>query len=416
LAGQQGIVPTLVATFAATDAVVRSGGALWSSRAAPRSKRATRHLTASMDVAWFSVPQRTRGRGTVRWQVTAADLKKLERFSLPARGGAHTFEIGVREGSRTKRWIPVKTRFEAVARGAPGSKLLRDVTDGRDWDLQVARLGRLAVVGRLLGALAHDLAQPLTSILSNAQAGQRLLLDEQPSVEEMRGILTDIISADTHANALIQRIRALLKRGATKLESVELSDAISDATSFVSRELAAHRVEVAIDIAPDVPAVRADRVQLGQVLLNLLLNAGQAMSRTQRSRRRVLIRVRRAGAAVEVAVEDAGKGLEASQLERVFEPFHTTRRNGLGLGLWLCKTIITAHRGRMWVSRNERSGITVHFTLRPYRSASTRQFRHHAGPAATIRSSRRQSQADNQRPGPVAARGASAGSRPLRTS
>jgi C4-dicarboxylate-specific signal transduction histidine kinase len=272
-----------------------------------------------------------------------------------------------------------------VRRGSRGSQLLGD---GREWHLQVARLGRLAAVGRLLGALAHDLVQPLTSILSNAQAGQRLLSDGRASVEEMRGILTDIISADAHANDLIQKIRALLKPHATKLECVELSDAIHDATSFVSGELAVHQVEVATDIGPDVPAVNADRVQLGQVLLNLLLNAVQAMGRTPRRRRRVLIRVRRAGATVEVAVEDAGKGLEATQLKHMFDPFYTTKKNGLGLGLWLCKTIVAAHRGRMWVTRNERAGITAHFTLRPYRTAATRQFRHRAGAAATIRSSR----------------------------
>jgi two-component system, LuxR family, sensor kinase FixL len=252
----------------------------------------------------------------------------------------------------------------------------------------MARLGRLAVLGRLLGALAHDLAQPLTSILSNAEAGQRLLSDEQAGAEEMRGIFTDIISADTHANAVIQKIRALLRCRARKFERVELADAIRDATSFTNAELAVHRIEVATDIEPNVPPVKADRAQLGEVLLNLLLNAVQAMRRTQLRRRRVLIRVRRAGAAVEVAVEDAGKGLEADQLERVFDPFYTTRRDGLGLGLWLCKTIVTAHGGRMWVTPNERAGITVHFTLRPYQTSATRQIRHHAGPAVTIRTSR----------------------------
>lgn len=260
--------------------------------------------------------------------------------------------------------------------------------DGREWHLQAAQLGRLAVVGRLLGALAHDLAQPLTSILSNAQAGQRLLSGEQASIAEMRGILTDIISADTRANALIQKIRALLKRHATKLEHVDLSDAIRDATTFVSGELAVHRVEVETDIDPDVPAVKADRVQLGQVLLNLLLNAVQAMGRTHRRRRRVLIRVRREGATVEVAVEDAGKGLETSQLERVFDPFYTTKKNGLGLGLWVCRTIVATHHGRMWVTRNERAGITVHFTLRPYKTATVPQLRRHARSGAAIRSSR----------------------------
>jgi C4-dicarboxylate-specific signal transduction histidine kinase len=351
-----------------------------------------------MDVAWLSVPQRrngepktrtTRGRGKVRWQVTAADLKKLERLGVRARGGTHSFEIRVKQGSGTKRWIPVKTSFEGVARGTRASRLVAKMTDGgREWHLQVARLGRLAVLGRLLEALAHDLAQPLTAIMSNAQAGQRLLSGEQVSAEEMRGILTDIISADTHANALIQKIRALLRRRTRKLEYVDLSDAIRDATDFVSGELAVHRVEVATDIEPDVPAVRADKGELEQVLLNLLLNAMQAMSRTERRRRRVLIRVRRAGAMVELAVEDAGKGLEPSQLTRVFRPFYTTRKDGLGLGLWLCKTIVTAHRGRIWVTRNVGAGITVHFTLRPYQTVATRRLRRPAHPTATIRASR----------------------------
>ncbi len=402
--GQQEIVPTLVAAFATTEAVVRSGRVKGSSRPAPRSKRATRCLKASMEVTWLSVPERrtdqqrsgtTRGRGTVRWQVTAADLEKLQRLWIPARGGPHrTFEIRVRQSSGSRRWIPVKARFADVARGTRGSRLLGDVTDdqvalgGRQWHVQVARLGRLAVVGRLLGALAHDLAQPLTSILANAQAGQRIVSDEQPSMEEMPGIFADIISADTDANALVQKIRALLEPRETKLEHVDLCDAIRDAASFVKGELSVHGVEVATDIDPDVPPVKADRLQLGEVLLNLLLNAEQAMRRTHRSRRRVLIRVRRVGATVEVAVGDAGKGLEASQLERVFDPFYTTRKNGLGLGLWLCKTIVSAHHGRIWVTRNERAGITVHFTLQPYQTAAVRRVRDHVGRAATIRTSR----------------------------
>ena len=365
--------------------------------------RKTRHLTASMDVKWFSVPPRRtngldstvlQGRGTVRWQLTAGDLEKLQQLWGPARGGIRpTLEIRVRQRSGANRWITVKTKFDHLARGSGTSQRTRNAiadevaVDGRERRPQVARLGRLAVVGRLFGAFAHDLAQPLTSILSNAQAAQRLLSDE-PNGEAMRGIITDIISADTHANALIQKVRALLKRRATKLEHVDLADAIHDATNFVSGELAARRVEVVTHIDPDVPAVKADKVQLEQVLLNLILNAVQAMRRTQLGRRRLLIRVRRVGASVEVAVEDAGKGLRASQLERMFDPFYTTRKSGLGLGLWVCRTIIAAHRGRIWATRNERTGITVHFTLRPYPATATRQLGDHPGAVAAIRTSR----------------------------
>ena len=397
------VFQALAVAFATTDVVIRGGLRPWNSRTTPGSMRKTRHLTASMDVKWFSVPPRRtngldstvlQGRGTVRWQLTAGDLEKLQQLWGPARGGIRpTLEIRVRQRSGANRWITVKTKFDHLARGSGTSQRTRNAiadevaVDGRERRPQVARLGRLAVVGRLFGAFAHDLAQPLTSILSNAQAAQRLLSDE-PNGEAMRGIITDIISADTHANALIQKVRALLKRRATKLEHVDLADAIHDATNFVSGELAAHRVEVVTHIDPDVPAVKADKVQLEQVLLNLILNAVQAMRRTQLGRRRLLIRVRRVGASVEVAVEDAGKGLRASQLERMFDPFYTTRKSGLGLGLWVCRTIIAAHRGRIWATRNERTGITVHFTLRPYPATAIRQLGDHPGAVAAIRTSR----------------------------
>jgi C4-dicarboxylate-specific signal transduction histidine kinase len=345
-----------------------------------------------MEVTWFNVPpprsgesrsSKPRGRGTVRWQVSAADRARLDRLWVPARRGAReTFELKVRKKSGAKRWVPVTASFEGAApgRGAPVARLPGNTSEGaaidsedRERQPQGARLRHLAVVGRLSGALAHELTQHLTSILSNAQAAQRLLSGDQASVEKMRAILTDIINADTHANDVIQRIGSLLKRRETKLEAVDLSGAIREATGLVSGELAAQRIQVVTQVEPDVPVVKGDRVQIEQILLNLLLNGAQAMQRTRPERRRMLIRVRRAGTAVEVAVEDAGAGLKESQRERVFEAFYTTKKNGLGLGLWICKAIVAAHRGRMWITRNEGAGITVHFTLRPCKPAAGRR-------------------------------------------
>lgn len=341
-------------------------------------------MAATMDVTWCCAPARRggdaqslsdRGRATVRWRVPAAQLETLHRLWVPTRGGARgTFEFRVKTQAGTKGWMPVTATFEAVARrqlasspqvagsAAPDA---RGGVEGRERERQAGRLRHLAIVGRLSGALAHELTQHLTSILSNAQAAQRLLSSDQSGVEKLRAILTDIISADTHANDVIQRISSLLQRRKTTLETVDLAAAIRDATQLIGRELAAQQVGVVTRIEPDLPAVKGDRVQIEQVLLNLFSNAAQAMRRTRPSRRRLLIRVRRAGASIEVAVKDAGSGLRASQRERVFEAFYTTKKRGLGLGLWICKAIVTAHRGRMWISRNRGAGITAHFTLQP---------------------------------------------------
>lgn len=345
-----------------------------------------------MEVTWFSASsgasaksesRKARGRGIVRWRVSAADLDKLERLWASARAGAHdTFELKVRNSSGTKRWVPVTARLASVALspGTPAARLNGDTGEwsragfeARERQSPMARLRHLAAVGRLSGALAHELTQHLTSILSNAQAAQRLLAGDPSSLEKMRAILSDIISADTRATDVIHGIRALLNRQETKVEAVDLSAAIREATRFMSAELAALRIQVGTRIEPGVPAAKGDRVQIEQMLLNLVANAAHAMRRTRPSRRRMEIRVRRLGRMIEVAVEDAGAGLGTSQRKRVFNAFYTTKKNGLGLGLWICKAIVAAHRGRMWISPNKGAGVTVHFTLRPCEAAEGRR-------------------------------------------
>ena len=284
----------------------------------------------------------------------------LDRLWVPTRGGTRdTFELKVKKRAGTEGWLPVTATFADNA-----AMDARDGVEG-EHELQAGRLRYLAMVGRLSGVLAHELTQHLTSILSNAQAAQRLLSGEEAGVEKMRAILADIISADRHANEVIQRISSLLQRRKTTLEAVDLAVAIRDAILLSSRELALQQVEVVTQIDPDVPAVKGDRVQIEQILLNLFSNAAHAMRRTRPSRRRMRVRVRRAGAAIEVTVKDAGTGLKASQRERVFEAFYTTKKKGLGLGLWICRAIVAAHHGRMWISRNRSAGITAHFTLQP---------------------------------------------------
>lgn len=377
----------LLAAFAMSEGVSPSSGGVKRSRRASGCARRGVETAATMDVTWSCALARRagaaqsppgRGRATVRWRVPAAQLAMLDRLWVPPRGGARdTFEFKVKTRAGAKGWIPVTATLEAVARcqshwlPSDGAALnARRGIDARERERQAGRLRHLAVVGRLSGALAHELTQHLTSILSNAQAAQRLLSGDESAVEKMRAILTDIISADTHANEVIQRISSLMQRRKTTLETVDLAAAIRGATQLTGRELAAQQVEVVTQIEPDVPTIKGDRVQIEQVLLNLFSNAVQAMRRIPPSRRRLLIRVRRAGASIEVAVKDAGTGLKASERERVFEAFYTTKRKGVGLGLWICRAIVTAHHGRIWISRNKGAGITAHFTLQPAEAAA----------------------------------------------
>lgn len=240
----------------------------------------------------------------------------------------------------------------------------RERVELREQRNELTHLARVSMLGELSGSLAHELNQPLTAILSNAQAGQRLMAREPVDMQEVREILADIVEQDKRAGEVIHRLRALFKRGEVVHQRLEMGEVIQDVVRLMRSDLANHGVVVESRVEPELPAVTGDRVQIQQVLLNLLINACDAMSATEESRKRLAVAVRENGRnLLHVSVIDAGTGVEPGKLERVFEPFFSTKEKGMGLGLAVCRTIIASHGGEMWATNNAEGGASFHFTL-----------------------------------------------------
>jgi PAS domain S-box-containing protein len=229
---------------------------------------------------------------------------------------------------------------------------------------EVAHLSRLTTIGELAGSLAHELNQPLTAILSNAQAAQRLLEREPQDIAEVTEILHDIVESDRHAGEVIQRLRAMLRKGEERVEPLDMTDIVQDVLKLARSDLLNHGVTVSTELSSELPHIAGDRVQLLQVLLNLVLNGIDAMAKEPRERRRLVFGTeRKDDGEVHIWVTDSGAGIREEQTDRVFEPFFTTKSSGMGLGLSVCRTIISGHGGRIWATNNAVKGATLHLGL-----------------------------------------------------
>ena len=228
---------------------------------------------------------------------------------------------------------------------------------------QLAHLSRVANLVELSGTLAHELSQPLAAVLSNAQAA-RLMLEQTPlDLDNLRAALDDIIKSDKRAGAVIDRLRALLRKGDASLQPVEVGEIAREVIDLAYGELMSRRVTVQSSFSPSMPLVLGDRVQLQQVVLNLVLNACDAMNGIQPTQRQLTISTSANNGVVELAVSDCGPGIPDGQLERVFEPFVTFREHGLGLGLAISRSIINAHSGSIRAENNADGGATFRCLL-----------------------------------------------------
>ena len=226
---------------------------------------------------------------------------------------------------------------------------------------ELERLGRANMLGELVSTLAHELNQPLAAILSNAQAARRFLGSESPDLAELREILDDIVRDDKRAGEVIQRLRLMLSKGDEERAGLHIRDTIEEVLAILGAELEAKGVSVRQDLAPDLPDIEADRVEIQQVIMNLLVNAVRAVSKSPPERRRVRILARRnEDGQLVVSVEDTGPGIPPDWLPRLFEPFFTTKSHGLGMGLAICRRIIEAHGGRI---RGENTGDGARFSF-----------------------------------------------------
>ena len=271
------------------------------------------------------------------------------------------------------RWVMRLGRVEFDADGKPLRErgILMDISERKQAELEAARqrhdlahLARVTTLGELSSSLAHELTHPITAILSNAQAAQRFMDGDHVDLKEVREILNDIVTEDQRAGDVIHRLRSLLKKGEPQKHcNVNLNDVVLDVLKLARNDLINQDVTAGTDLAQNLPAVIGDRVQLQQVLLNLVLNACEAMADCASSERQLLIASKLEKSAVQVSVTDRGVGIPEKKLEQVFERFFTTKKEGMGLGLSICRSIIDAHEGKIWATNNADCGATFYFSL-----------------------------------------------------
>jgi len=292
------------------------------------------------------------------------------------KGSAPAYEVEHRVRKPTGEWMWIHTRGEIVARNAAGRavrmagvneditarKLAEEQAEQRRAEL--AHLSRVAMLGELSGALAHELNQPLTAILSNAQAAQRFLAAGVQNVGEVREILDDIVEDDKRAGAVIRGLRVLLKKEEVAYHRLDLNAVALDVLRLMRSDLLNRNFRWSTDLCSELPVVLGDGIQLQQVLLNLVMNACDAMADNLGDERRLEVRTARGGdGSVIASVSDRGRGIPPADLERIFEPFVTTKSNGMGLGLSVCRTIVDAHGGSIVVSSEPGKGSTFTVVL-----------------------------------------------------
>jgi len=297
------------------------------------------------------------------------DLEKTRQAvsTLASQQKVIHFENRYRCKDGTYRWLEWTS--------APAGNLIyataRDVTERVKADAEarlhrdeLAHVTRVAMMGELTTSLAHEINQPLTAILSNAEAAQRFLSQASPDISEVRQILEDIIRDDRRANDVVRKVRALVKKEKLRDEPLDLNEVILVVIDLIRAESVLQGLSIATDLSPRLAGIHGDSIQLQQVILNLILNGAAAMRNSPSGQRKIIVRTAMLDSrTVKAFVTDFGTGIDERHIDRLFVPFYTTKPEGLGMGLSISQTIIKAHGGTMEARNNREGGATFAFTL-----------------------------------------------------
>ena len=313
--------------------------------------------------------------GRIRWtdltplEWLERDAQSLSEVKITGRLQPFEKEYFRKDGSRVPVLIGVAVFEEG---GNEGVAFVLDLTDrkqaeaeAREMQMELAHANRIATVGQLTTSIAHEINQPIGATVTNAQAALRWLRAEPPNLQALGRALDRIVQDGNRAGSIIHQIRALIKKAPPRTESLAINDAILEIIAVIRSEVTKQGITLRTQLAQGLPDIEGDRVQLQQVVLNLILNAIEAMSQTSDGTRDLFISSAPDGAdGVQVTVRDSGPGFDPGILERVFEPFYSTKPTGLGMGLSICRSIINAHGGRLWAEVNEPHGAIFRFTVR----------------------------------------------------
>jgi signal transduction histidine kinase len=265
--------------------------------------------------------------------------------------------------SREQEWSDdLVQRLEFVAEIFSSALLRgRTVVELEKLRHSLSHVSRVTTMAELTASLAHELRQPLTAILSNAQAARRMLDRGVEDTKELREILSDIVADDQRASELIEHVRAFIKKDDVHRGPVDVNAVVQDVVSLVRNDTLIRNISVEVDLDPGLPPVMIGRVQLQQVLVNLLMNAFDAVGSSPE--RRTTVTTRKDGTAIHVSVKDSGSGIRVGDIARIFNPFYTTKSSGLGMGLSIVRSLIEAHGGQVWAENNKDGGATFTFTV-----------------------------------------------------